>query len=81
MMRGCHTAAFLRMMDVNDTIANSMEEYIGIAARLALDVSWRIEMKEKIRMNKFRLYRDNRCIAVLEEFLEHAALGGGRNGD
>ena len=34
LMRGRHSAAILQMMGIGETIAGSIEDYIGIAARL-----------------------------------------------
>jgi len=73
LMRGRHTAAFLRMMNVHDTIADSVDEYVTIATRLALDESWRTKIRERIRMNKNRIYRDHNCIKGLESFLDRVA--------
>jgi predicted O-linked N-acetylglucosamine transferase (SPINDLY family) len=33
-MRGRHSAAILRMMDVRDTVASSVDDYVAIATRL-----------------------------------------------
>jgi predicted O-linked N-acetylglucosamine transferase (SPINDLY family) len=75
-MRGRHTMAILKMMDVTETIANSIDEYISIAARLARDVPWLMAIKAKVSTNKHRIYRDNACITALEQFLNHVASGG-----
>jgi len=73
LMRGRHTAAILRMMDVSDTIAATCEDYVSIAARLARHEYLRAAVKSKIACNKHRVYRDMTCIAALENFLNRAA--------
>jgi predicted O-linked N-acetylglucosamine transferase (SPINDLY family) len=75
LMRGRHTAAILTMMDVRETVAGSIDDYVSIAIRLARDEPWRAAIKAKMAENKHRVYRDRACIAGLEEFLEHAARG------
>ncbi|MGA9755872.1 MAG: hypothetical protein WBV23_12115, partial [Desulfobaccales bacterium] len=69
-MRGRHSMAFLTMMGVTETIVTSLEEYVAVAARLALDESWREQISQKIAATKGRLYRDMTCIKGLEEFLQ-----------
>ena len=69
-MRGRHAAAILAMMDVRDTIARSIDEFVSIAARLGRDDRWRNDIETKIFNNKNRVFGDQRCIAGLEAFLE-----------
>ena len=73
LMRGRHTAAILTMIDVRETIADSIDDYVSVAIRLARDQPWRTAVKTKMGRNKNRVYRDRACIAGLEEFLEGAA--------
>jgi predicted O-linked N-acetylglucosamine transferase (SPINDLY family) len=73
LMRGRHTAAILRMMNVADTIAATRDDYVSIAVRLARDESVRAAVKSKIARNKHRVYADMTCIAALEEFLNRVA--------
>ncbi|MFM6157421.1 MAG: glycosyltransferase, partial [Sphaerospermopsis kisseleviana] len=40
-MRGRHSYAFLKMLGITDTIANSEAEYIEIAVKLGLDADFR----------------------------------------
>jgi predicted O-linked N-acetylglucosamine transferase (SPINDLY family) len=76
LMRGRHSMAMLKMMGVNETIAETTDDYVSTAVRLASDRSWRIAIKEKISENKHRLYRDRACIAALETFLSNVARCG-----
>jgi protein O-GlcNAc transferase len=76
LMRSRHTLAILTMMDVRETIASNLNEYISIAARLANEPTWRADIKNAIARNKHRLYCDRSCISALENFLLRAAQSG-----
>jgi protein O-GlcNAc transferase len=71
LMRGRHSMAILRMMGVTETIAETIDDYVSIAVRLARDVPWRMAVKAKISANKHRIYFDSACILGLEQFLTH----------
>jgi protein O-GlcNAc transferase len=74
-MRGRHTAAILERMGVTDTITETVDGYVAVAARLARDIPWRHAIKRLIAENKHRVYRDRACISALEEVLSAAAQG------
>ena len=76
LMRGRHTMAMLELIGVTDTIAATLDDYVRLAARLARDPDWRMEIRKAIAGAKHRLYRDDACISALEEFL----LGVNGNG-
>ena len=86
LMRGRHTAAILERMDIRETIAGSLDDYVEIAAGLARNPSHRAALSARIRENKPRVFNDRECIDGLEDFLvkavhrEQAAntLGAGR---
>ena len=63
--------AILRMMGVTETIAETIDDHVTIAVRLARDVPWRMAVKAKISANKHRIYFDSACILGLEQFLNH----------
>jgi len=69
LMRGRHTMAVLTMMSVTETIASTVDEYVGLAQRLATDATWRNSVKERMRARKHLVYRDRTSITALEEFL------------
>jgi predicted O-linked N-acetylglucosamine transferase (SPINDLY family) len=71
-MRGRHSAAILRMMDVEETITDNLHAYVETAVRLGNDPSWRASIAEKMAANSDRVYRDRECITALETFLETA---------
>jgi predicted O-linked N-acetylglucosamine transferase (SPINDLY family) len=75
LMRGRHATAMLTMMDVQDTVTTSIDGYVAAGVRDARDAGWRSALRSKIARNKHRLYRDNTCIAALEDFLAAQARG------
>lgn len=70
LMRGQHSAAILQMLEIPETIASTVDEFIAIATRLTRDPQERQTIKARIAANKHRLYRDRACITALEDFLE-----------
>jgi predicted O-linked N-acetylglucosamine transferase (SPINDLY family) len=72
LMRGRHTHAILKMMDLRETEGGNIDEYVAIAARLAKEPAWRREISEKIAGNRHLLYRDMECIRGLEQFIRQA---------
>ena len=72
LMRGRHSAAILQMMGISETVAESLEDYIGLAARLANDRDYRRAQALDIEARKHRVYRDRACIVALEAFLDRA---------
>ena len=73
LMRGRHSTAILKMMDVTETIAETVDDYVSIAIRLALNIQWRMAVRRRIADNKHRIYRDRSCVAALGDFLNHVA--------
>jgi predicted O-linked N-acetylglucosamine transferase (SPINDLY family) len=73
LMRGAHTAAVLTMMGMQDTIADTVDGHVAIAARLARDPDWRAAIKARMAADKHRVYRDRACIEALQDFLERVA--------
>jgi protein O-GlcNAc transferase len=72
MMRGRHTTAILAMMDIRETTARTIDEYVSMAGVLGRNAARRIELSGRIAANKHRVYRDRDCIAALETFLDGA---------
>ena len=77
-MRGRHTAAILDMMDVSETMARTIEDYVSIAGVLGRNATRRIELSVRIAANKHRVYRDRDCIVALEAFLDGAVRNAAR---
>ncbi len=74
-MRRRHTAAILRQIGCEDTIAKDLEDYIAIAVRLGHDTVWRETIRRAVARNKHRAFRDDAPIRSLETFLENAVRG------
>ena len=75
LMRGRHSAAILQMLGISETIVESVDDYISVAASLAQDHTRRMAIKAKIASSKHKIYRDHSCISALEEFIERVARG------
>jgi predicted O-linked N-acetylglucosamine transferase (SPINDLY family) len=71
-MRGRHTAAILRRIGCDETIAGSLDDYVAIAVRLGLDGAWRARVRRAVRQGKYRAFRDAAPIRALEAFLAEA---------
>ncbi len=71
-MRARHSAAILQMMGITETIAASVEDYVAIAVRLANEPAERLALRERMKENAHKVYRDRACIAALEDFLERS---------
>ena len=69
-MRGRHTYSILKILDINETIANSKEEYVKIAVKLANDINFKNSVIDKIKKNKNKLFNDEKPIRFLEEFFK-----------
>lgn len=76
LMRGRHSTAILEMMGVTATTAKTLDDYVSIAVRLALDMPWRAAIKAQTAEMKHRVYRDHNCVSALEEFLRRVARHG-----
>jgi protein O-GlcNAc transferase len=77
MMRGRHTAAILDMMDVRETMAQTIDEYVSIAGFLGRIAAKRTKLSAEIASNRHRVYRDRACIAALQTFLDRAVRNKG----
>ena len=72
MMRGRHTAAILRRMQVTETIAHSLDDYVAKAVGLSRDPDARRAIRAKVAQNKALVFRDQSYITALETFLEES---------
>lgn len=75
LMRGRHGSAILNRIGVRETVADSIDEYVSIAIRFAVNSEERRRISLEIARNKHIIYRDRDCIALLEDFLENATRG------
>ena len=74
-MRGRHCTAILRMLDVSETIARTMEDYVAIAARLGQDRQFRQTISARMAANRDKVYRDRAPVTALEDFIERSVRG------
>jgi protein O-GlcNAc transferase len=63
----------LDMMGMSANVCESIDEYVGLAVRLARDPDGRAEIRRKIAAGKHAIYRDRSCIAALDTFLDEVA--------
>ena len=71
-MRSRHTAAILRRIGCEATIAGSLDDYLSIAVRLARDPVWRAEVRAAVARGKHQAFNDAAYIRALETFLTEA---------
>jgi protein O-GlcNAc transferase len=76
-MRGRHTAAILRRIGSEATIAGSLDEYVAIAVRLARDPAWRLQVRRAVAHGKHLAFGDLAYIRALETFLSEAVVRPG----
>ncbi|MFB2980228.1 glycosyl transferase family 2, partial [Microseira sp. BLCC-F43] len=69
LMRGRVTMAFLKMMGISETIAQSKEEYVQMAVRLGQDAQYRQHISQQIAQKKHQLYGDLKPVRALEDFI------------
>ena len=75
-MRGRHTAAILRRIGCEATIARSLDDYVSIAVRLARDPTWRAEVRGMIATGKHLAFDDASYVDALDAFLVGAVADG-----
>ena len=73
-MRGRHAYAFLKMMEIEDTIARDERQYIEIAVKMEQDRQFYLNLKQRIMQSRHKLYHDATCIRALENFYRSVAL-------
>ncbi len=69
LMRSRHTLAILKMMGIEETIAQNKDEYVQISVRLGQDRDYRHHSSQQIALNKHKCYGDLKPIRALEDFL------------
>jgi protein O-GlcNAc transferase len=74
LMRGRHTAAILRRIGCETTIAGSIDEYVALAVRLGCDATWRARVRRAVAEGKHRAFRDTEPVRALETFLTRTVM-------
>jgi predicted O-linked N-acetylglucosamine transferase (SPINDLY family) len=72
-LRNRLAAAILRRIEVTETIAANLDEYVALVARLTREPEWRAELRGKILERLPGAYEDKSVIQFLEEFLTQCA--------
>jgi predicted O-linked N-acetylglucosamine transferase (SPINDLY family) len=72
-MRGRHTLAMYRAMGIDDGIAQSAEDYVDRAVRLARDPKAREDLSRRIAERSEVLYENEAVVAAMEAALTEAA--------
>lgn len=75
LMRGRHSAAILSLLGLPELIAESVEDYIVLAAALGRDPDRRGGLSAQILRDRHLLDHDRACIDGLARYLEDAAMG------
>jgi predicted O-linked N-acetylglucosamine transferase (SPINDLY family) len=70
LMRGRHSYAMLKRMEMTDTIASTLDEYVDLAIRLGKDADFRREISEKTSERSDVLFHDEEAVRGLEKFYE-----------
>jgi predicted O-linked N-acetylglucosamine transferase (SPINDLY family) len=78
LMRGRVSAGMLRMMGMPETIAETIDDYVALAARIGRDKDFTAALRERIAGQKHRLYRDRTSIAALEDFIDRVVRPQGQ---
>jgi len=68
-MRSRHSAAILRMIGCEETIANTPEEYVRLAVKLANDRGRRLQLRVLIENAISKAYGDGECARALQDTL------------
>jgi len=71
-MRARHTAAMMEMIGLSECVADTVDDYVTLAARMGTDAGWRSGVAGKVVARRHRAYDDRACIEGLEAFLLRA---------
>ncbi len=73
MMRGRHSAAILDQAGLAESVADSADGYVELAARLGRDAAFRRELADLTQARAARVFDDRSPIDILATFLQSAA--------
>lgn len=68
-MRGRHSYAILKMMQCDELIARSFEDYVSLLAKLGLDRNYRRHVSELFKSRCEMIYKDQAFINAFHDFL------------
>ena len=69
-MRGRHTYGILKILKLDELICSSKNEYVDLAVKLSKNSSFRVNVIEKIKINKKLVFSNYKVIKFLEDFFE-----------
>ncbi len=75
LMRGRHTYAILRLLGLQDTIAQSEQDYVNIAVELGQNDTYREQLVKQIQDSKTQVFEDREGLRGLEQFYETVVNG------
>lgn len=76
-LRGRFGCAIAKRLNLPELVAKDDTAYADIAARLALDRSWNLTIRDRMARARHGLYRDRSVIDALEAFLHRVAADAG----
>lgn len=68
-MRGRHTMAMLKLMEIDDLIAADEADYVRIAVRMGSNVELRTALRERVFERRDCLYKDIGAVRAFEEMI------------
>ena len=68
-MRGRLTSGILQRMGMRELIAETEDEYVNLAVRLAQDAEYRLNIRQRIENSRSILFDDIAPVRALEDFL------------
>jgi predicted O-linked N-acetylglucosamine transferase (SPINDLY family) len=69
-MRGRHTVAMLKQMEIPELIARDRDDYVAISSRLLDDPAFYEDLKSRIRERKARLFHDMEVAQAFREAVD-----------
>jgi protein O-GlcNAc transferase len=73
-MRGRHSYAILKTLEVESTIAANLDEYVAIAVKLGQDPAYRQQVIASMRPQHDLLFNDQRCVEAIQDFFQSAVF-------
>jgi CRISPR-associated protein Csy1 len=77
LMRSRQTAGMLKIINITELVAESVEQLLALASRVLSDDLWRNELSHKIEQRRDRLFNDHAPIRALEAHLRTIVREGG----
>lgn len=68
-LRGRHTYAMLKIMNINETIALSKKNYVDIAVSLGKDKKFRKKIINQIKTSKDKIFSDKSSVNFIDNFI------------